>query len=224
MAPGWEEVIAPLMSISSIWAWVFLFYFFFTYFAVLNVATWNAKQRADGQVACLMGETVKNEKCLGHLVCNSIRQYRKIICTFMHIFFFNKNGLHAKVVGPAFLIVQCWTLQKIIMSCHTTEFQPPVVASFRFSPRWKKLVQVTAVFCQSAIDSAQSDHTMMVQSILDDKAAAIGSTDPYLGLFHGAYQEIYFQQKLREMQFFCRWMWHLFVRTLLSCCFTVICE
>ena len=58
MAPGWEEVIAPLMSISSIWAWVFLFYFFFTYFAVLNVATWNAKQCADGQVACLMGETV----------------------------------------------------------------------------------------------------------------------------------------------------------------------
>lgn len=64
---SWEEVIAPLMSISSIWAWVFLFYFFFTYFAVLNV--------------------------------------------------------------------------------------------------------VTAVFCQSAIDSAQSDHTMMVQSILDDKEA-----------------------------------------------------
>lgn len=29
--------------------------------------------------------------------------------------------------------------------------------------------EVTAVFCQSAIDSAQSDHTMMVQSILDDK-------------------------------------------------------
>ena len=75
------------------------------------------------------------------------------------------------------------------------EFQPPVVASFRFSPRWKKLVQVTAVFCQSAIDSAQSDHTMMVQSILDDKAAAIGPTDPYLGLFHGAYQENIFPAK-----------------------------
>lgn len=27
------------------------------------------------------------------------------------------------------------------------------------------------VFCQSAIDSAQSDHTMVVQSILDDKEA-----------------------------------------------------
>jgi hypothetical protein len=102
MAPGWEEVIAPLMSISSIWAWVFLFYFFFTYFAVLNVATWNAKQRADGQVACLMGETVKHEKCLGHLVCNSIRQYRKIICTFMHIFFSTKMVCMLKRLGLLF--------------------------------------------------------------------------------------------------------------------------
>ena len=91
MAPGWEEVIAPLMSISSIWAWVFLFYFFFTYFAVLNVATWNAKQRTDGQVACLM---VKHEKCLGHVVCNSIRQYRKNNM-YIHAHYFFQQKLFA---------------------------------------------------------------------------------------------------------------------------------
>lgn len=80
---SWEEVIAPLISISSIWAWIFLFYFFFTYFAVLNV--------------------------------------------------------------------------------------------------------VTAVFCQSAIDSAQSDHTMMVQSILDDKEAHLEKIKTLFS--HMAYDE-----------------------------------
>ena len=59
---------------------------------------------------------------------------------------------------------------------------------------------------------------MMVQSILDDKAAAIGPTDPYLGLFHGAYQEIYFQQKVREMQ--CNFS-AVECDICLSCCFNM---
>lgn len=36
---SWEEVIAPLGAISVIWSSIFLVYFFFTYFAVLNVVT-----------------------------------------------------------------------------------------------------------------------------------------------------------------------------------------
>lgn len=37
----------------------------------------------------------------------------------------------------------------------------------------QKKIKVTAVFCQTAIDSAQNDHAMMAQSILENKDWAL---------------------------------------------------
>ena len=42
---------------------------------------------------------------------------------------------------------------------------------WRFEFFWKKCVQVTGVFCQSAIESAQQDHATVVQSMLENKEA-----------------------------------------------------
>eukprot|EP00913_Durusdinium_trenchii_P009524 g8952.t1 len=36
---------------------------------------------------------------------------------------------------------------------------------------WEEVLVVTGVFCQSAIESASNDHAMVVQSMLDNKAA-----------------------------------------------------
>lgn len=104
-------------------------------------------------------------------------------CTFrfMHIDFFNKNCLHAKAVGPVFFNRAMLNFAKDhhVMSYDGISNTRGRIISF-LPPVKKKLVQVTAVFCESAIDSAQSDHTMMVQSILDDKA---GLMDPQIHIW-----------------------------------------
>jgi len=71
---SWEEAVAPLEAISSIWVFAFLFYIAFTYFAVLNVVTGvfcqSAIESAQNDHAMVVQSMIDNKTA--HL--NKIRQ------------------------------------------------------------------------------------------------------------------------------------------------------
>lgn len=50
---SWENVISPLKKISTAWVVVYLFYISFTYFAVLNVVTADARMHLNFGYALL---------------------------------------------------------------------------------------------------------------------------------------------------------------------------
>ena len=56
----------------------------------------------------------------------------------------------------------------VLAFCYTGFFSH-LSLSKMFQSSNTKTFKVTAVFCQTAIDSAQNDHAMMAQSILENK-------------------------------------------------------
>jgi len=63
---SWHQMLAPLKFISPAWVLLFLFYIFFTYFAVLNVVTavfcQSAMESAQNDHAAMVHSVLKNQK------------------------------------------------------------------------------------------------------------------------------------------------------------------
>ncbi|CAE7317370.1 Cacna1h, partial [Symbiodinium pilosum] len=63
---SWEDVITPLRGVSEVWAFLFLFYISFTYFAVLNVVTGvfcqSAIESAQNDHTAVVHSILKNKK------------------------------------------------------------------------------------------------------------------------------------------------------------------